>query len=294
MSQAQEHIDQEAEEQIDEQKVRALSYLATPKKFHLEMPLYVDFDLSEQEVAKRIFLLLGYSGTIDAYCTACERDSVFGAYDYLQDNTSIPPWTVRHDGLIKHQLRCKRDQDHEYHAYYFKDAYRFAKVGQFPSVADFQIPQSKKYRTILTPDSYREFTKGVGLAAHGVGIGSFVYLRRIFEGLIEEAHATALEKIEDFDEESFQRNRMDEKIQILRDYLPAFLVGNRALYSILSKGIHELSEHECLAYFDVMRIGIEQILDEKIEESEKEEKAEAARKAVQGLTAKLNSKADEV
>jgi hypothetical protein len=35
---------------------------------------------------------------------------------------------------------------------------------------------------------YKKFTKGLGLAAHGVGIGSFVYLRRIFENLIEEAH----------------------------------------------------------------------------------------------------------
>lgn len=290
MPQTQEQIEQQPEEQIDEQKVRELSYLATPKTFHLEMPLYVEFDLNDQEISKRIFALLRYRGTMDAYCTACDRESVFDAYNYLEDNISTPPWTTRHDGLIKHEVRCSRDQNHEYHAYYFKNAYKFLKVGQFPSVADFQIPQSKKYRAVLTPDSYKEFTKGVGLAAHGVGIGSFVYLRRIFEGLIENAHAIALEEVADFAEEDFQKCRMDEKIQMLRDYLPKFLVENRTLYSILSKGIHELSEHECLAYFDVMRIGIEQILDEKIEESEKKEKAETARKAVQGSATKLSSK----
>ena len=33
----------------------------------------------------------------------------------------------------------------------------------------------------------REFTKAIGLAANGVGIGSFVYLRRIFENLVFQA-----------------------------------------------------------------------------------------------------------
>jgi hypothetical protein len=40
-------------------------------------------------------------------------------------------------------------------------------------------------------DAYREFGKAVGLGAHGVGIGAVVYLRRIIESLIEEAHQTA-------------------------------------------------------------------------------------------------------
>ncbi len=38
------------------------------------------------------------------------------------------------------------------------------------------------------------------------------------------------------------------------------------MYSILSKGIHELSEEECLQYFKLMKIGIELILDEQLEE----------------------------
>jgi len=36
-----------------------------------------------------------------------------------------------------------------------------------------------------------EFRESIGLAAHSVGIGSFVYLRRILKGLIEEAHTEA-------------------------------------------------------------------------------------------------------
>ena len=55
----------------------------------------------------------------------------------------------------------------------------------------------------------------------------------------------------------------------LASILPKFLVDNRKLYSILSKGVHELSEEECLKYFDLIKSGIELILDEKFVEKEK-------------------------
>ena len=74
---------------------------------------------------------------------------------------------------------------------------------------------------------------------------------------------------------------MDEEIPLLKDLLPSFLVENRKMYSILSKSIHELSEEECLAAFNVVRLGIELILDEKIEKKEKERKINNATKEIQ-------------
>ena len=74
-----------------------------------------------------------------------------------------------------------------YYVYYLKMSGYLSKIGQWPSVADFQIPQAEKYRKILGEEQYKELTRGISLAAHGVGIGSYVYLRRVFENLIEEA-----------------------------------------------------------------------------------------------------------
>ena len=154
-------------------------------------------------------------------------------------------------------------------------------------MADFQIPQVEKYRKILGEEQYKELTRGVGIAAHGIGIGSFVYLRRVFENLIEEAHLISL-KEEGFNEENYKKTKMDEKIDMLKNNLPDFLVENRSLYSILSKGIHELKEDECLKYFEVVKIGIKQILDEKIIYKEKVDKAVKAREAIQKVHGKLN------
>lgn len=256
-------------------------YLESPKAFHLEMPPYSIFDLSIGVIEEKIYELLSSRGTIDAYCIWCDKEGVFRAYNYLSDNVSIPRWTNRHNGLIEIEHQCTRNNSHAYHTYYFKSGNFFTKVGQFPSVADFQIPQAQGYRKILDEEQYKEFTRGMGLAAHGVGIGSFVYLRRVFENLIEEAHVKAQTENEKFPNEEYLKARMDEKIKMVKDYLPEFLVENRSLYAILSTGIHELTEDECLQYFETVKIGIEQILDEKIIQKEKADKAAKAREAIQ-------------
>lgn len=255
-------------------------YLESPKAFHLEMPPYHHFGLSIAMTAEKIYKNLTNRNTIDAYCIWCGKEGVFRPHNYLSDNISIPPWTTRHNGLIEIEYQCTRNNSHAYHTYYFKSVNFFTKVGQFPSVADFQIPQVQNYRKILNEEQYTEFARGIGLAAHGVGIGSFVYLRRVFENLIEEAHVLAQKDV-GFDNEAYKKARMDEKIELLKEHLPEFLVENKVLYSILSKGIHELTEDECLQYFETVKIGIEQILDEKIVQKEKADKATKAREAIQ-------------
>ncbi len=55
------------------------------------------------------------------------------------------------------------------------------KFGQYPSVADIHIGQIKQYDKVLSKNLLKEFTRAIGLAANGVGIGSFVYLRRFLK-----------------------------------------------------------------------------------------------------------------
>ena len=78
---------------------------------------------------------------------------------------------------------------------------------------------------------------------------------------------------------------MDEKIQSLKHLLPPFLVQHRSLYGILSKGIHELTEQECLAAFPVVKMGIEIILDGKIQLEAERKKIVEASLAIAKLTA---------
>lgn len=262
-------------------------YLESPKVFHLEMPLYHIFDLSIGMVAEKVYEFMTFSGTIDSHCIWCEKESVFDTQEHTYRST-LSDWKRSVD-FKRNMYQCSRNSNHQYFVYYLKTRDSLQKIGQWPSVADFQIPQAEKYRKILKEEEYKELTRGIGLAAHGVGIGSFVYLRRVFENLIEEAHTRVMIENKGFLNEEYLKARMDDKIKMVKDYLPEFLVENRTLYAILSTGIHDLTEDECLQYFETVKIGIEQILDEKIIQKEKADKAVKVREAIQKAHGKINS-----
>ncbi len=187
------------------------------------------------------------------------------------------------------RLRCTRDASHLLTFFFRVHQKVISKVGQTPSLADLHSADVAKYRKVLGDDRYREFTKAIGLNAHGIGIGAFVYLRRLFEWLIGTAHGQA-SKEAGWDEGAYQKTRMDEKILLLKGRLPSFLVENRHIYSILSLGIHELSEGQCLKLFAPVRTGIELILDEEIERRERTEKEEKTRKALLAMKSDLGGK----
>ena len=156
---------------------------------------------------------------------------------------------------------------------------KLTKVGQFPSLAGLSLPDIDKYNPILTVEERGDFGRAVGLHAHSVGIGSFVYFRRIFEGLIEKTHTKLLSTAE-WHEDALVRSRMDEKIKLLSSALLYVVVENSDMYSMLSKGIHELSEQECFRYFDILRAGIEMILGEELADLEKSKQGDILSKAI--------------
>lgn len=188
--------------------------------------------------------------------------------------------------LFTLQFHCAREPKHVLRFIFRFHNGTLTKIGQYPSLADLATSEIEKYRKILENNDYREFSKAVGLTAHGIGIGAFVYLRRIFERLIEEAHQEA-KKSDSWDDGVYSKSRMDERIALLKNFLPSFLVEHKVLYVILSKGIHELGEEECLQAFSVVKLGIELILDEKIEKQEKERKIQEASKSIHQLSASL-------
>jgi len=209
---------------------------------------------------------------IDTYCIYCEKETTYTisspriAGHTPGSSPSFENKLNRLQGFHSLDFYCLNvDSDaHTYNFSFFVDGKTVKKVGQYPSIADLQFPQSKKYKALLR-DDYKNFTKAIGLYANNIGIGSFVYLRRIFENLIFEKRNQAFQQ-KDVELERFDKAKMEEKVLLLKDYLPTFIVENRRIYSILSKGVHELTEEECLKHFTSIKISIELILDFKLEE----------------------------
>ena len=275
----------------------------TIDKFVFDLPLYhkVDKDDYEQlaeslSKADENIVIEGYNSIKNTQSTfyllkglgdelACHLDSLGnprddGYYEFIQAHfDKVGVKTIR--------LVCKRYGD-EIAILIFHDPKEsvLMKVGQYPSVADINIGKIRQYNKVLEKSFVREFTRAIGLAANGVGIGAYVYLRRIFEKLIIEAANIAEEK-GSIEREHFDRQRMDDKIKSLHDYLPPFIVKHCTIYGILSKGIHELSEEECLGYFDIMRTSIEMILDQRLEMQQKERKEKEVEKQLNAIIANL-------
>ena len=242
--------------------------------FFFDLPIYTPIQINDKNW-EQFLRLLKFSGKIDGYNPFIKEQTTFSGYSYLTSNLD---YFINYGGVDKLSIKCLRSGEiFTFYIHHNPSTHTFMKVGQYPSIADFHINQIKKYNKVLSKEKQKEFTRAIGLAANGVGIGSFVYLRRIFEDLLEEAHSIASQE-KDWNEELFKSKRIVDKIDLLKNHLPEFLVENRTLYGILSVGIHSLKEEDCLAYFETVKVGIELILDEKLEEQKKQFKIEEARK----------------
>jgi len=295
--------------------------LPEPQAFYVTVPLYEKFKLNNINYGDLLRIHF-FQGPLDAYCPDCGRESVFSGLRELPsaipqiNRVSVSPKSVEEllehemvmvsedgrtystvnlkeyalaDKTIINRFVCSRDASHHFDFVLKNQNGLFQKIGQWPSIADLQKNDIEKYQKILGPEKSAEFIKAIGLSAHGIGIGSFVYLRRIFEDLIEAAHKEASQE-QDWSDETFYKSRMDEKILLLKDYLPSFLVENRVIYSILSIAVHGLTEQQCLENFEPVKLAIEIILDEKIEKQLKEEKVSVARKALSAIKSQFSGR----
>jgi hypothetical protein len=267
-----------------------------PRSFIFELPLYTSLVATLE--SQHFDFLMNYNEKIEGYSISLKGPTTYVITNNRRSSYQYPTRADDFLGLSTFTLTCLRSQELVV-VYVFSDQneiendkggcdifYRIQKIGQFPSIADLHLARIKTYAKVLDKEKLKEFTRAIGLSAHGIGIGSFVYLRRIIEYLIEEAHIKARSDT-GWEEEDYRNMRIGERIQALKNHLPNFLIKNKEVYSIISKGIHELNEDECLQHFEIMKVAIELILDEKVEERNKEEKKKLAEKAISNLASKL-------
>lgn len=251
-------------------------------ELYFDTPLYEDIDLNGCSSDDIMNLYYGRH-QVDGYCRSCDRDTVFTNY-VNHTPSSIDPFATR---ATSNDLICARDAKHKYSFYFRQTGKVLKKVGQWPSVADLAQVELKKYRRVLGSTSASDLSRAVGLSSHGVGAGSFVYLRRVFEKLIQD-HWDAASKVREMPE--IRTKRMNERIEELKDQLPPILVKNSATYSILSIGVHELDEQTCLKYFPVVKSAIIQILEQDLRAQE-EKRAEAElQKQIAAIATELATK----
>ena len=246
------------------------------------------FDTLRQNLMAVIFPKI----SIDSYCTSCSRDTVF------TPATREANWTNQTNGgdIIRNGVQfakfvCTRKTCGSllFFVFVIEHGSKVTKIGQYPSIADLVSPELRKYSTVLNDGLVSDWQRAVGLRAHGIGAGSYVYLRRIIESLVTSAADSAIANGE-LDPELYRDARWPKRIKLLATHLPDYLVDNAKVYSLLSQGVHELTEDECNAYFEVLHASIEIICEEKLADKMRVAKASAGAVALENVRRQLAEK----
>lgn len=245
-------------------------------EFFFELPLYETVDLENLEEDFWDFM----KGDVDAY----SPDGFDTTYSIQCGHLGYQ--NPLYNGYYAVMLTCRRKQS-SIEFFLYKTEKTVIKIGQYPSLADLQCAEiGKKYDKVLPKQDLHDLKKAIGLSAHGAGAGSLVYLRRIFENVIWETYKEHQKDL-GASGDNFKKKRMDEKVSVLATFLPSQLVEMKSAYVVLSKGIHELSEDECLAYFPVLKLSIELILDQRIEDEIKKQRDKSVKEELDRIIKKI-------
>ena len=288
--------------------------IPSSQEYYTTFPLYQGIRLSEEN-ASAIQKLLNSRASVDTFCPDCNEKSTFqfkqhickpaltlqtGERAFAHNAITSSPFAptpslaIKIQGLWVSELACSRETENALTFRYTPETHTFfvftlvsdtslMKIGQYPSIRDMEDPSYKRFRKVIGADDVKEIGTALGLYAHGVGVGSYVYLRRVYERLVLSlgAELAKEEGWENKAQQKFYSMRMDEKIERVLTKLPDDVEHYKPLYAFLSKGVHELSDKECLAYFEPVKDFLFMILDDL-------EAAKAKQESRRKITASLN------
>ena len=234
---------------------------------------------------------------VDAYCENCCGGKVFSAdvtesfqlmhlsaYQVIggppgSHNPSPETYYKDREYFVNFTLRCAKCGEAHYYSVLFKGN-TITKIGQYPSFSKSEVQDLRKYKNLISK-YYPELTRSVNAYSQGMGVAAFVYLRRILEYLVEskyegDASWKFIEKLKE----------VEKKEEIIPVELSTV---KEEIYSILSKGIHEYEESECMELYLSVKYVIERILDLELERKKRELKASEAIKAIKGKLQEKNN-----
>lgn len=139
-------------------------------------------------------------------------------------------------------------------------------------IKDEDIQQFKKMK-LLNEDDLKELNNANKCKKLGMNIASFVYMRRIFENMLQriyEAHQSEV-TIKD-PSKKFTDLFVKDKVKLLKPYLPILMNEEVSsdkyikLYKLLSEGIHKLNEDICESLYNIIKELLLMILEKEMQE----------------------------
>lgn len=122
-------------------------------------------------------------------CEAYEEDAVQSSTRRFE---GLKEQIFNENGILQLNFECISKDKHKYYVIFqLTDDNCLMKTGQYPSIIDFDH-SSKEYKKVLVDKSIaKELRQANILKSYDMGVGAFLYLRRIFEKLIYEQYERA-------------------------------------------------------------------------------------------------------
>lgn len=247
----------------------------TLKEFLESTPPYREIEISDLNIFDGN-LELGVGKVFPNYpdieieCSICGGKRFFSKTDYLSESTNADNSKTK--GIIYTCKNCEKAQkiytlkyiqlDEDSKTYFLPG--KIMKVGEYPPFGD-SIPA----KVITLVGKERDFfLKGRRCENQSLGIGAYAYYRRIVENqkdkLIDEIIKVCkkLGKQESLIEElekAKTETQFSKAIESIKEELPTslYIEGQnplKLLHSAVSKGIHNMTDEECLEYAESIRI----------------------------------------
>lgn len=235
---------------------------------------------------------------LDSYCETCSKERTF-LQNHLDNSLQSlrreamkrsprpdeggegKSSTIKHDDaeayeshFIAFVVNCAYCEEEHFYAFRI-DGSSICKIGQYPSFSHEKTVLLQRYKNLISK-YYVELTSAMNVYSQKLGIAAFVYLRRILEHLID----TKYFRLPDANEQAkfIEKLKAVEKTEVV---IPNELAETKEqIYSVLSKGVHEYTEPECLALFEAVLHVVTVILDQELYKREREEKALEAKRTI--------------
>lgn len=243
-------------------------------------PLYKKCKLSYDEI---IELRTTCQYIIEAYCYCCNKIRSFKAstsgissYNNLKEEVSSihlkniqfkeNNYPLSKCYFVEFKFQCTHcEEEHRISLLFTPES--VIKYGQYPSYFSEEETEIIKYKNVISK-YYIELRSSIKAYSQHMGIAAFVYLRRILEHIVEKEY----KRITDSDENI----KFIDKFKIVDDdlkLLPEELADKKnAIYTVLSKGVHEYEEDECYKLYPIMKYIIITVLDNYLYEKKRKEK----------------------
>jgi hypothetical protein len=269
----------------------------------VQEPLYKKIEINKMTHSE-ILEILFYKGHVNCFCPYCGKPSVFSGQltieqeqrkiDLQLEQNSFPGGNKTRKIFEKPEIYplefyCARNENHILNVIYKVENDTIVKIGQSPSLFELQRGEFKKYKTILG-DSYIDLYNAIMFYSSHFGVAAFAHLRRIVENYFIAKAYDECKELPEWDDKKYKESRFVEKLDFLKAKLPETLTENPRLYSIISKGIHELDEEECILYFEALKECIFLSLDDTIEKNRRKKSKEKIKSELSRIDNKINNK----